>query len=94
MGQRSVAIVHKFIPDYRVPFYSELLRRCAAAEIDLSIIYGDGTAAQQLRIERHPVVRDEFVDDGDGSLPHGGLASSPAFKNDRRGTRRHRFLRR
>jgi glycosyltransferase involved in cell wall biosynthesis len=49
MGQRSVAIVHKFIPDYRVPFYSELLRRCAAAEIDLSIIYGDGDRADRTK---------------------------------------------
>ena len=49
MRQRSVAIVHKFIPDYRVPFYSELLSRCAAADIDLSIIYGDGDRADRTK---------------------------------------------
>jgi len=49
MRQRSVAIVHKFIPDYRVPFYSELLSRCAAADIDLSIIHGDGDSADRTK---------------------------------------------
>src|SRR5262252_4312192 len=49
MRQRSVAIVHKFIPDYRVPFYSELLSRCAAADIDLSIIHGDGDGADRTK---------------------------------------------
>ncbi len=38
--RRRVAIVHPWMPRYRVPFFRELVKRAAAVDIDIRVFYG------------------------------------------------------
>ena len=49
--RRRVVIVYKSLPHYRVEFYSRLRARLAAAGVDLTLVYGQASAAEATRAD-------------------------------------------
>jgi glycosyltransferase involved in cell wall biosynthesis len=79
MPRKQVAIVYRYIPQYRLEFYKRLFELCENNDIDLKIVYGNPNKAEKMKGDAVSFEPGTFVANKFFSIGHTELIWQPVL---------------